>query len=31
MAKIEILNGVNNLFVSEEASVRGYVLIDVNS
>ena len=29
MAKIEILNGVNNLFVSEEASVRGYVLIDV--
>ena len=29
MSKIEILNGVSNLFVSEEASVKGYVVIDV--
>lgn len=29
MSKIEILNGVSNLFVSEEGSVRGYTVIDV--
>ncbi len=29
MKKIEVLNGVNNLFVSEESSVKGYVVVDV--
>jgi len=29
MAKVEVLNGVSNLFVSEEASVKGYVVVDV--
>lgn len=29
MSKIENVNGVNNLFVSNEGSVRGYQLIDV--
>ncbi len=29
MSKIEVIDGVNNLFVSEETSVRDYVVIDV--
>ena len=29
MSKIEVINDVSNLFVSEEGSVRGYQVIDV--
>lgn len=29
MSKIENINGVNNLFPTEEGSVRDYVLVDV--
>ncbi len=29
MTKIEKTNGISNLFVSEEGSVRGYSVIDV--
>lgn len=29
MSKIEVVNGVNNLFVTEESSVKGYQVIDV--
>jgi rhodanese-related sulfurtransferase len=31
MSKVEMLNGVENLFVSEEASVRGYHVVDVRA
>lgn len=29
MSKVEVINGVNNLFVTEEGSVRDYTVIDV--